>query len=338
MARTPLDGTHLRAARDADSDQLVALVSAAYSEHPGCVMDLAGVDHDLVAPATTAARRGGRWWVLERDGRIVGSIGTGALDTDGVLELKRCYLEIDLRGRGLATRLITRVEAHASALGASAVELWSDTRFSAAHHRYTSLGYRDTGETRDLHDPSNTTEHRFRKDIVADDEVVPVYLDGPYGEEEVIARELPDGNVLRGRVNGTAYSLEVDHAWRPRRATVWSDGTAATLTSDGAGRWWTEGEPADDLEGCSDAGLALTPTAVQFPIRRLGLGTGESADVRLAMLPYPLAPARDTPAGFFRTGVRSYRQQLDGSHIDIEVDVHGLPVIVGEGWRRRELP
>ena len=338
MAPSPLDGTHLRAARDEDSDSLVALVAAAYAEHPGCVLDLPGVDHDLVAPATEAAARGGRWWVLERDGHIVGSIGTGPLNPDGVLELKRCYLDVGLRGRGMATRLITRVETHASALGATAVELWSDTRFTAAHHRYTSLGYQDTGRTRELHDPSDTTERHFRKELEPDEAVEPVHLDGPYGEEEVVARELPDGNTLRGRANGTTYSLEVDHAWRPRRVTVWSNGTTAILTSDGHGRWWADGEPVEELTGCTDAALALSPTAVQFPIRRLGLQTGETVEVRLAMLPHPLGPALDTPARFGRTGVRSYRQHLDGVDIDIEVDVHGLPVIVGDAWRRRELP
>ena len=338
MAPSPLDGTHLRAARDEDSHSLVALVTAAYAEHPGCVLDLPGVDHDLVAPATEAAARGGRWWVLERDGHIVGSIGTGPLNTDGVLELKRCYLDAGLRGRGLATRLITRVETHASALGATAVELWSDSRFTAAHHRYTSLGYHDTGQTRELHDPSDTTERHFRKELAPDDTVQPVHLDGPYGEEEVVARELPDGNTLRGRADDTAYSLEVDHAWRPRRITVWSNGNSTILTSDGQGRWWAEGEPVEELAGCTDAALALSPTAVQFPIRRLGLQTGETVEVRLAMLPHPLGPALDTRARFGRTGVRSYRQHLEGADIDIEVDEHGLPIVVGDAWRRRELP
>ncbi len=338
MAPSPLDGTHLRAARDEDSDSLIALVAAAYAEQPGCVMDLPGVDEDLTAPATVAAARGGRWWVLERDGRIVGSIGTGPLSADGVLELKRCYLDVGLRGRGLATRLITRVETHARGLGATAVELWSDSRFTGAHHRYTTLGYHDTGRTRELHDPSDTTEHHFRKELEPDDEVEPVHLDGPYGQEEVVARPLPDGNTLRGRADNATYSLEVDHAWRPRRVTVWSNGTSVNLTSDGHGRWWIDGTPVEELTGCTDAALALSPAAVQFPIRRLGLQTGETVEVRLAMLPHPLGPALDTPARFGRTGVRSYRQHLDGVEIDIEVDEHGLPIIVGDAWRRRELP
>jgi putative acetyltransferase len=342
LARTSLDGTHLRAVRDEDADGLIALVGAAYAEHDGCVLDLPGVDADLTAPASTAAARGGRWWVLDRDGVIVGSVGAGAVDEHGVLELKRWYLAADLRGRGLASRLVTRVETHAAALGATTVELWSDSRFDAAHHRYTRLGYHDTGQRRDLHDPSHTTEFHFRKHVAPDESVPPVHLDGPYGEEEVVARELPDGNVLRGRVDGCRYVLEVDHAWRPRRVMVVAGDDTTTLTSDGAGRWWSRGEPVDELAGCTDIGLGVSPAAVQFPIRRLGLQTGEGVDVELALLPHPRhtepsAGARPTPSRFDRTGVRSYRQHLDGAHIDIEVDPHGLPLLVGTQWRRREV-
>ncbi len=337
VVRTSLDGTHLRAVRDEDADGLIALVGAAYAEHDGCVLDLPGVDADLTAPASTAAARGGRWWVLEREGTIVGSVGAGPVDADDVLELKRWYLAAELRGRGLGSRLVTRVQTHAAGLGATTVELWSDSRFGAAHHRYAHLGYTDTGQRRDLHDPSQTTEFRFRKELVPDDSVPPIHLDGPYGAEEVIARELPDGNVLRGAADGCRYVLEVDHAWRPRRVLVVTGTGTTTLTSDGWGRWWQGGEPVPELAGCTDVGLGLSPTALQFPIRRLGLQTGEGVDVRLALLPHPLAPAELTPSRFDRTGVRSYRQHLDGAHLDIEVDQHGLPVLVGSQWRRREV-
>ncbi|MFO7960142.1 MAG: putative glycolipid-binding domain-containing protein [Nitriliruptoraceae bacterium] len=342
VARTSLDGTHLRAMRDEDTDGLIALVGAAYAEYDGCVLDLPGVDADLTAPATTAAARGGRWWALEREGTIVGSVGAGPVDEHGVLELKRWYLAAELRGRGLGARLVTRVETHAAGLGATTVELWSDSRFELAHARYARLGYHDTGQRRDLHDPSETTEFHFRKALVPDETVPPVHLDGPFGEEEVIARGLPDGNVLRGRVAGCRYVLEVDHAWRPRRVLVVTDSDTTTLTSDGAGRWWQRGEPVEELAGCTDIGLGLSPAAVQFPIRRLGLQTGAGADVRLALLPHPLGPgpaavAEPTRSRFDRTGVRSYRQHLDDADIDIEVDQHGLPLRVGTQWRRREM-
>lgn len=156
-----IDG--LRPVTDADAAGLIALVASAYAEYPGCVLDLPGVDDDLPAPATTAATRGSPWWVLERDATVVGSIGAGPLRDDGHVELKRLYLAAPFRGQGLASALVAVVEAYARDRGAQAVDLWSDTRFTAAHHRYRALGYVDTGETRELHDPSDTTEYRFVK-------------------------------------------------------------------------------------------------------------------------------------------------------------------------------
>jgi RimJ/RimL family protein N-acetyltransferase len=155
----------LRAVRDADADALIDLIGAAYTEYPGCVLDLPGVDADLCAPATEAARRDGPWWVVEHDGRIVGSIGAGPRRTDGHLELKRLYLASEVRGQGLATQLVGLIELHARHLGATTIDLWSDTRFTAAHRRYEQLGFRRTGEQRDLDDPSHTTEYRFVRDL-----------------------------------------------------------------------------------------------------------------------------------------------------------------------------
>ncbi len=337
MPHIPLDGTQLRAARDDDADGLATLISASYDEHPGCVLDLPGVDADLTAPATTAATVGGRWWVLERDGILVGSIGTGPVEPTGALELTRCYLAADFRGRGLATRLITRVETHAAALGARQVTLWSDSRFVDAHHRYTNLGYRDTGERRQLHDPSDTTEHRFVKDLEVDEGPPPVRWEGPFGTDEVVARPLPDGSVLRGGVGTTRYSIEVDHAWRPRCVTLDRDGQRTRFSSDGEGRWWRDGRPDDEVAGCTDIGLEVTPAAVQVAVRRLGLGTGESGTSRLALVSHPDAKLHAMEVRYDRAGVHSYRQYLGGEVHIVEVDNFGLPVQFGDLWRRVEL-
>lgn len=152
---------HLRTVRDDDADALTALIGAAYAEHPGCVLDLPGVDADLRAPATTAAELGGRWWVLDgAAGGLAASVARGRVRA-GTVELKRLYVAASARRRGLGAALVTHVEDDAAAAGATTVELWSDTRFHDAHRRYAALGYRETGERRELHDPSDTTELRF---------------------------------------------------------------------------------------------------------------------------------------------------------------------------------
>ena len=154
-----------RPVRDDDAAALIALVGAAFAEHPGCVLDLAGIDADLVAPATSAVAAAGAWWVLPGDaGDLDATIGCGPV-VDGTAELKRLYVAARARRRGLASALVRTVEAHAAAHGATRIELWSDTRFTDAHALYGRLGYLPTGEDRDLHDPSSTTEWRFVRDL-----------------------------------------------------------------------------------------------------------------------------------------------------------------------------
>lgn len=151
-----------RPVADADADGLIALVGAAYAEYPGCVLDLPGIDADLLRPATAAEDAGGRWWVVEAAGAgIVATVGAGPRDEHDDVELKRLYVAASHRRRGLAADLVARVEAHAADLSARRVVLWSDTRFADAHRLYQRLGYVDTGRRRDLHDPSRTTEINF---------------------------------------------------------------------------------------------------------------------------------------------------------------------------------
>ena len=45
--------------------------------------------------------------------------------------------------------------------GATALELWTDTRFTRAHRFYAKHGYNPTGERRALHDLGATLEDRF---------------------------------------------------------------------------------------------------------------------------------------------------------------------------------
>ncbi len=151
-----------RPVTDADADGLIALIGATYAEYPGCVLDLPGVDADLLEPATATRAVDGRWWVVEAPGSgVVATVGAGPRDEHGDVELKRLYVAAGHRRRGLAAQLVARVEDRATELAADRVVLWSDTRFTDAHRFYERLGYHDTGARRDLHDPSDTTEINY---------------------------------------------------------------------------------------------------------------------------------------------------------------------------------
>ena len=102
--------------------------------------------------------------MAEREGRIVAS-GGYADKGEGLFELKRLYVAKSARRQGLASRLLKRVETAVAQRGGTAIDLWSDTRFIEAHAFYARHGYRRLSETRDLNDPSNTTEYHFVKDL-----------------------------------------------------------------------------------------------------------------------------------------------------------------------------
>lgn len=153
----------VRDAIDADADGLIALIGGCWAEYPGCVMDVDGEVPELRRIASHFAAKGGRFWVAESAGGIVGSIGIAPVaGTDGV-ELCKLYVDRRARRRGLGTRLVDLVEADATARRAGWIELWTDTRFVEAHAMYAALGYVRQPETRDLHDLSNTTEFLYVK-------------------------------------------------------------------------------------------------------------------------------------------------------------------------------
>lgn len=155
----------LRAARDTDSPGLVALVGRCFADYPGCVLDVNDEEPGLLTPTTSFAR----FWVVVAHDRVLASVACAEHDVDGVpgVELKKCYVHPVLRGRGWATRLVALVEDFAAAHERRRIELWSDTRFATAHAVYRHLGYRATGEQRELHDRSQTREYRFAKDLAA---------------------------------------------------------------------------------------------------------------------------------------------------------------------------
>jgi putative acetyltransferase len=156
-----LAGLPVRDLRPDDADAVIALIGSVYAEYPGCVMDLPGVDDDLPELADRLAAAGGQGWVVTNDDAVVACVGVAPIG-EGTAELKRLYVAASHRRRGLGRALVALVEAHAvEAFGARTVSLWSDSRFLDAHRLYRQCGYEATGETRQLHDPSDTTEHRF---------------------------------------------------------------------------------------------------------------------------------------------------------------------------------
>lgn len=165
----PTPGGHvLRPVCDEDAPALIGLVASVYDEYPGCVLDLPGVDADLREPRSSIDAKDGELWVVDApDEGLIACCGWAPVETDAVaaVELKRLYVHASARGRGLGRWLVGRVEDVARSVGRPVVELWSDTRFTDAHRLYERLGYRRLPGTRQLQDPSDTTEYHFRREL-----------------------------------------------------------------------------------------------------------------------------------------------------------------------------
>jgi len=163
----------LRPVRDDDAPEIQWLIGACWAEYPGCVLDVDGEEPWMRAPATAydgdrdPARYRGRMWVVEGEGELTACIAVRETQP-GWAELKSLYVAASARRRGLGGALTRLVEREARRRGAGTVELWSDTRFTDAHRLYERLGYRRTGETRELGDLSNTAEFRYLRELSGD--------------------------------------------------------------------------------------------------------------------------------------------------------------------------
>ena len=67
--------------------------------------------------------------------------------------------------KGLAKKLMLRIESIAKKYKKRKIVLWTDSRFKEAHKMYKKLNYKKLSKTRKLNDISNTTEYAFQKVI-----------------------------------------------------------------------------------------------------------------------------------------------------------------------------
>ena len=153
----------IRDARDDDGDALIALIEACWADYPGCYFDVDGEHAELRCFASHYTGKGGRAWIAECSGKVVGSAAVEP--ASGGAHIQSLYVDPALRRQGLARRLIDLVEEEAKKSGAGAIDLWTDTRFTAAHAFYERLGYRRQPGTRSLDDASRSVEYNYVKTL-----------------------------------------------------------------------------------------------------------------------------------------------------------------------------
>ena len=151
---------------DAHVPAVLDLIGSVFAEY-GMTFDPPGYDADLLKIPTKYLETGGAFWVLEDDGRVVGTVAVVPLSPEEV-EIKRVYLAASLRGQGWGQRLMQHALAWAAARGYRRAQLWSDVKFDRAHVMYQRLGFVPMG-IRDCDDIDRSREYGFVRDLAADD-------------------------------------------------------------------------------------------------------------------------------------------------------------------------
>ena len=144
---------------------VLRLIGTVFREY-GMTFDPPDFDADLTDIPRYYGDRGGRFWVLVDDGRVVGTVA--AVPTGpGSCEVKRLYLAAEYRGRGLGRALMQEMLAWAGASAHRVVVAWSDVRLVTAHAVYDRLGFVRFAE-RVTEDIDRSREYGFRLELRPD--------------------------------------------------------------------------------------------------------------------------------------------------------------------------
>jgi len=317
----------LREADDGDAAGLAALIGGVYAEYPGCVLDLPGVDHDLTGIRTHLAARGGRLWVLPDVAGLRACVGYAPAGDR--VELKRLYVTQDARRSGVGTGLTAMVVDLAATLQAAGVDLWSDTRFEDAHRHYEKHGWVLQPDTRYLHDPSDSTEFHFTRELAAPSppDAAATWRSGTDEIEDTTLTRNRLGLHLQGRSRQGAWrwAVTTDERGHTRDATLTTaDGRTVHLTSDGRGRWWRDGKPDRDLDGCTDVDIAVTPGTNTLPVLRALMIGADRLDVTAAWIRWPDLSVQPSAQRYTSVGDGAWRYESLGHSYRLEVDEWGL--------------
>jgi putative acetyltransferase len=154
----------IREATDEDGaalERLVADVSAGGREG-------ALADADAFArPATHYAERGGRLWVVERDGALAGSLGLTAHVRPKEFELSLLCLDEETRGQGFAAALLAGANAFAAASGGDRLSVWVDAASEETERFCERHGFKRAPGLRAGPEGSGRTLHQFTRDVEA---------------------------------------------------------------------------------------------------------------------------------------------------------------------------
>jgi hypothetical protein len=125
------------------------------------------------------------------------------------------------------------------------------------------------------------------------------------------------------------YRIAIDTDWLTRRVDVALAGRedGLVLEADGTGHWTMNGRPMPALNGVLDPDLSVSPFTNTFPVKRLRLAKGESAEIRTAYVYVPTLEVFPDPQRYtcLEAGRRYLYESLDSDfRREIMFDEHGL--------------
>ena len=131
----------IRAARPSDMPEVRQMLEE-YVAWIGLDLAFQEIDDELAGLPGEYAPPAGALFVAEDRGRLIGMIGLRPSDGD-ISEMKRLYVRLEARGRGLAKQLIAAVLDEARRLRYSEIRLDTLPKMGDAQSLYVSLGFVD---------------------------------------------------------------------------------------------------------------------------------------------------------------------------------------------------
>lgn len=133
------------------------------------------------------------------------------------------------------------------------------------------------------------------------------------------------------------YVLRLTAQWNVSQFLLFRDLEEADLWlgTDGHGRWGeVNGAHRPDLDGATDLAVRDSPFTHTIPIRRLPLQIGHTAEISVLHVDVETLGVVASPVRYERRSARGWRYDHDDVTIEFEVDAYGLPLDVGERFRR----
>ncbi len=101
-------------------------------------------DFDLEDPEKYYLKKGGMFYILEIDGKVVGTVAV--VNRGDTAELKRLYVNKDYQGKGLGSQLFDTALQFCRDNGFKKVEFETNKKFEKAHLLYRKRGFKTVRE------------------------------------------------------------------------------------------------------------------------------------------------------------------------------------------------